>query len=80
MQIRKYKPGELICRMSKRSKLNSIFSSLNQNINTNLIAELETQKVIQAAENAINMLDANEDAPGQQGGETLVSGFVKRLT
>jgi len=41
MQIRKFRPGELICRMSKRSQLNDYFVKQFEDTSDNLQDEMQ---------------------------------------
>ena len=70
MEIRKFKPGELICRMSKRSKLNSLFHILQEQQSTRLMEDMEIAKAM------ANMENGDPGSPC----ETVISGFVKSLT
>ena len=50
MQIRKFKPGELICRMSKRSKINSLFNKLQEQQASRLMEDMEIAKALQTVD------------------------------
>lgn len=49
MQIRKFKPGELICRMSKRSRLNNYYRSLLETKASKLASEIQQMVQTQQA-------------------------------
>ena len=66
MEIRKFKPGELICRMSKRSRLNQTFHHLQEHSHNSIKDELKVAKALKSG--------GDDDAEA-----TILSGFVKSL-
>lgn len=75
MQIRKFRPGQLICRMSKQSHLNRKYAKLRENRQTNFMDDVGAAQV-EITVNNMAKRKQGEDA----GGETIVSGFFKQLT
>lgn len=73
MEIRKFAPGELICRQTKRSNLNSLFKDLVETKSTSLQKDLDNMVQDQITANIINEADPVS-------GNTAVSGFVSKLT
>ena len=47
MEIRKYRPGQLICRMSKRSQLNEYYKKLYENKIDSIQEELQNKRIQQ---------------------------------
>lgn len=70
VQIRKYRPGQLICRMSKRSILNKdVYGKFYRGNKSSVQEQLEQAKIT-------NMVRAEH----KEHSESVISGFVRSLT
>lgn len=78
LEVRKYRPGELICRMSKSSPINErVFGRFYQSSTSKFKDELEKAKSKDQANQKIPPKDAR--AGGKQAHETVIQGFVRSL-
>ena len=73
IQIRRYKPGQLICRMSKRSKLNNLYKKLY---------EVKKSKMADAIEQKIQKQHIQEIAAEEKitEGRTMLTDFIGAYT
>ena len=78
MEVRKYRPGQLICRMSKHSVLSdSTFGKFFKSNISKFKDDIENAKILQGLEeNEIKLIGGSETKKQ----ETLMSRFVKLLT
>jgi len=74
--IKKYRPGALICRMSKRSHLNGLFKHIN-NEGHSKMKETTDNMVNQQRVDEIKK-EGNENGP--RTGTTALTGFMKQFT
>ena len=88
MQIRRFKPGQLICRMSKRSRVNFHFRNLIDFKKNRLKQRIDKDKKDQRAKELIQESEKHHhkndgcgaEAHAEMGiGTTVVSGYVNKL-